>query len=214
VTFSKIKDELGWILAVAALTLSGLSFYVSYIYKNQDLQVQVTSVSYNTNQGEVYMTVAFSNGGNRDAALLRVEPSLWSTRSSTQKADWVPLDNKVAKDVPLTDPKVPVTVKAGGVEVIRLSAKLTADAAERATIASQGAAFLGIIVASMNSDGNLYLVQQAVARLEVDSAGHIHGAEASIHRSLPGFANLEGAPPGDQLQRNEKTPFVWADQHN
>ena len=67
-TFSKIKDELGWILALAAFTLSGLSFYVSYIYKNQDLQVQVTSVSYNTNQGEVYMTVAFSNGGNRDAA--------------------------------------------------------------------------------------------------------------------------------------------------
>lgn len=213
-SFSKIKDELGWILAVAALTLSSLSFYVSYIYKNQDLQVQVTSVSYNTNQGEVYMTVAFSNGGNRDAALLRVEPSLWSTRAGTQKADWVPLDTKVAKDVPLTDPKVPATVKAGGVEVIRLSAKLTADAAERATIASQGAAFLGIIVASMNSDGNLYLVQQAVARLEVDSAGRIHAAEATIHRSLPGFSNLEGAPPGDQLQKNEKTPFVWADQHN
>ena len=32
--------------------------------------------------------------------------------------------------------------------------------------------------------------------------------------SLGGFANLEGAPPGDQLQENEKTPFVWADQRN
>src|SRR3954462_10091905 len=112
-TFSKIKDELGWILALAAFTLSGLSFYVSYIYKNQDLQIQVTSVSYNTNQGEVYMTVAFSNGGNRDAALLRVDPSLWSTRPGKTKAEWVPLDTKVGRDIPLTDPKVPTTVKAG-----------------------------------------------------------------------------------------------------
>src|SRR3954468_8622391 len=76
----QLKDELGWILALAAFVLSGLSFYVSYIYKHQDLEVQVTSVSYNTNQGEVYMTIAFSNAGNRDAALLRVEPALWSQR--------------------------------------------------------------------------------------------------------------------------------------
>ena len=210
----KVKDELGWILALAAFLLSGLSFYVSYIYKNQELQVQVTSVSYNTNQGEVYMTVAFSNGGNRDAALLRVEPSLWSTRPGSTKAEWVPLDTRVAKDVPLTDPKVPTTVKAGGVEVVRLSARLTADAAEHATIASQGGAFLGVVVASMNSDGNLYLVEHAVARLDVDSSGRIRNAQAAIHRSLSGFSNFEGAPPGDQLQQNEKTPFVWADQRN
>jgi len=56
-------------------------------------------------------------------------------------------------------------------------------------------------------------VQHPVVRLEVDAAGHIHGAEPAIHKSLPGFANLEGTPPGDQLQKNEKTPFVWADQH-
>jgi len=213
-TFERLKAELGWMLALAAFLLSGLSFYVSYFYKNQDLQVQVTSVSYNTNQGEVYMTVAFSNGGNRDAALLRVEPALWAVRNGAKKADWAPLDSKVAKDVPLTDPKVPTTVKAGGVEVVRLAARLTADAAEQATDASQGGAFLGVIVASMNSDGKLYLVQHPVARLEVDSAGRIHGAEPTIHKSLPGFMNLEGTPPGDQLQKNEKTPFVWADQHN
>jgi hypothetical protein len=210
----QIKDELGWILALAAFVLSGMSFYVSYIYKNEDLQVQVTSVSYNTNQGEVYMTVAFSNGGNRDAALLRVEPALWTMRRGAKKADWEALDTPVARDVPLTDPKVPTTVKAGGVEVIRLAARLTAEAAETSTVASQSGAFLGVVIASMNSDGNLYLVQHAVARLEIDSAGHIHGAEPAIHRSLPGFTNLEGAPPGDQLQQNEKTPFVWAEQHN
>jgi hypothetical protein len=58
------------------------------------------------------------------------------------------------------------------------------------------------------------MLQHAVAQLQVDSAGRIHGAKAAIHKSLPGFANLEGPPPGDQLQENEKTPFVWADQHN
>ncbi len=213
-TFKRIKDELGWILALAAFVLSGLSFYVSYIYTKQQLDITVTSVSYNTNQGEVYMTVAFSNAGNRDAALLRVEPALWSIRKNAKKPDWSALDTKVAKDVPLTEPKVPTTVKAGGVEVVRLAAKLTADDAESATVASQGGAFLGVIVASMNSDGKLYLVQHPVARLSVDSSGRIHGAEPTIHKSLAGFSNLDGIPPGDQLQENEKTPFVWADQHN
>ncbi len=212
--WEKLKGDLTAVLAIAAFALSALSFYVSYIYTKQALEIQVTSVSYNTNQGEVYMTVAFSNGGNRDAALLRVEPALWSVRKGQKKAEWTPLDTKVARDVPLTEPKVPTTVKAGGVEVVRLAAKLTAEDAEAATIASQGGAFLGVIVASMNSDGKLYLVQHAVARLDVDPSGHIHSAEPTIHQSLSGFANLEGTPPGDQLQQNEKTPFVWADQHN
>jgi len=210
----EIKDELGWILALAAFLLSGASFYVSYFYKSQELDIQVTSVSFNTNQGELYMTVAFSNGGNRDAALLRVEPALWSQRKGAKKPDWAALDTKVDKDVPLADPKVPATVKAGGVEVVRLSAKLTASDAEAAAQATKEGAYLGVTIASMNSDGNLYLVQHPVARLTLDSAGHIKGAEPTIHKSLAGFSNTDTGPPGDQLQENEKTPFVWADQHN
>src|SRR6266436_886781 len=100
----QIKDELGWMLALAAFTLSGASFYVSYLYKNQDLEVQVTSVSYNTNQGEVYMTVAFSNGGNRDAALLRVEPALWG-RDGKGNPAWMTLVDKVDPSIPLAVPK-------------------------------------------------------------------------------------------------------------
>jgi hypothetical protein len=210
----EVKDELGWILALAAFLLSGASFYVSYFYKSQELDIQVTSLSFNTNQGELYMTVAFSNGGNRDAALLRVEPALWSQRKGAEKPDWSALDAKVAKDVPLADPKVPTTVKAGGVEVVRLATKLTAEDAEAAAKASEGGAYLGVIIASMNSDGKLYRVEHPVARLKLDAAGHIQGAEATIHKSLPGFANSATTPPGDQLQENEKTPFVWADQHN
>jgi len=208
-----LKNDIAAYGAVIALLLSAASFYWSYIYTKQQLDVTVTSVSYNTNQGEMYMTVAFSNGGNRDAALLRVEPALWSQKNG-KKAEWVPLDVKVAKDVALTDPKVPMIVRAGGVEVVRLSAKLTAEAAEGAAVAAQGGAFLGVVVATMNSDGKLYLVQHPVARLDLDANGHIHGAEPTIHRSLGGFANSEGTPPGDQMQENEKTPFVWADQRN
>jgi hypothetical protein len=213
--WSSMKDDMTAIISMVALVLSGLSFYVSYFYKSQQLDVTVTDVSYLTNQGEVYLTVAFSNGGNRDAALLRVEPAIWAKRNDkAQTAEWVPLDTKVAASVPLTDPKTPSIVKAGGVEVVTLSAKLTHEDAERAIDQKQGAAFLGIIVATMNSDGNLYKVQTPVARLDIDSAGHIRGAEPTIHQSLGGFSNHDGAPPGDQLQRNEKTPFVWADQRN
>ena len=207
------QNDIAAIGALVALVLSAVSFYWSYIYTKQQLDVTVTSVSFNTNQGEMYMTVAFSNGGNRDAALLRVEPALWSQKNG-KKSEWAPLDSKIAKDVPLTDPKVPLIIRAGGVEVVRLSAKLTAEAAENSVVASQGGAFLGVIVATMNSDGKLYLVQHPVAKLDLDPAGHIRGAVPTIHRSLGGFVTSEGTPPGDQLQENEKTPFVWADQRN
>src|SRR6478609_4956546 len=76
--------ELTTIVAIGALALSALSFYRSYVYEKQQLDITVTEVSYVTNQGELYMTVAFANGGNRDAALLRVEPALWGRRNQQQ----------------------------------------------------------------------------------------------------------------------------------
>jgi hypothetical protein len=198
-------------VAVLALAISALSFYRSYIYTKQQLDVTVTEVSYVTNQGGLYMTVAFSNGGNRDAAVLRLEPALWSRRGKAT-AEWMPLVGRVHADIPLTGTKLPVVVKAGGVEVVSLSASLDPLDAEKAVGSSQGAAYLGIRVATMNSDGNLYLVQHAVAKLSVDPQGKIHGAEAAIHKSLSGFFDLEGTPPGDLLKSNKKTPFVWAEE--
>jgi hypothetical protein len=204
--------DLTAVVAVSALSLSALSFYRSYIYTKQQLEVTVTEVSYVTNQGGLYMTVAFSNGGNRDAALLRVEPALWGRRGKTD-AEWIPLAQQVRPDIPVTAPKMPAIVKAGGVEVVTLSARLSPEQAEEASVSSQGAAFIGIRVATMNSDGNLYRLQHPVARLVIDRQGRIHDAEPAIHRSLSGFFDLEGAPPGDLLQSNRKTPFVWADEH-
>jgi hypothetical protein len=210
----RAKMDLTALVAVMALGLSAFSVYRSYYYTKQQLDVTVTEVSYVTNQGGLYMTVAFSNGGNRDAALLRVEPALWSRRSKPDP-EWVPLLDRVHANIPVTAPKMPMIVRAGGVEVVTLSTMLSADDAERALVASQqNSAFLGIRVATMNSDGNLYLLQHAVARLVVDRDGRIQSAEPAIHRSLSGFLDVEGAPPGDQLQSNKKTPFVWADQQS
>ena len=200
-------------VALIALAISGLSFYRSYIYTKQDLEVTVTEVSYVTNQGELYMTVAFANGGNRDAALLRVEPTLWGRRNR-KNAEWIPLIEKVHPNIPVTMPRTPTVVRAGGVELVTLSARLDPLEAEQAVASSQGGAFVGIRVATMNSDGNLFLVHHPVARLLIDPQGRIHGAEPAIHRSLSGFTDLQGAPPGDQLQSNRKTPFVWADEHS
>jgi len=205
--------ELGTVLAVAALLVSGLSFYRSYLYTKQDLEITVTEVSYVTNQGGVYITIAFSNGGNRDAAVLRVEPALWAG-AGTPQAAWKALLDKVHPEIPLTAPRTPLVVKAGGVEVVRLAAMLHAADAESSSLPSQGGAFLGIRVATMNSDGNLYLLEHAVARLTLDRDGRIQRADPAIHQTLRGFEDLEVAPPGDKLQSNKKTPFVWADQHS
>jgi hypothetical protein len=205
--------DLTTVVALIALALSGLGFYRSYIYTKQDLEVTVTEVSYVTNQGEVYMSIAFSNGGNRDAAVLRVEPALWSTERKPSAA-WVPLVDRVHPNIPVTSPKTPLIVKAGGVEVVTLSAILNAAAAERSSLASQSGTFLGIRVATMNSDGNLYLLEHAVARLTLDRDGRIRGAEPAIHKTLSGFEDLQVAPPGDLLKSNKQTPFVWADQHS
>lgn len=208
----RARLDITTVVALLALTISGLSFYRSYLYTNNQLDVTVTEVSYATNEGGVYMTVAFSNAGNRDAALLRVEPALW-IRGDRPSPEWVPLATRVHPDIAVTAPKMPTIVKAGGIEVVALSAALDPRRAEQALVSSQGAAFLGIRVATMNSDGNLFLLQHPVARLVIDRAGRIHGAEPAIHRSLSGFVDVEGAPPGDQLQSNKKTPFVWADEH-
>src|SRR5215472_6294782 len=149
--------ELGAVMGVLALVISVLSFYRSYIYTKQDLEVTVTEVSYMTNQGGVYMTIAFSNGGNRDAAVLRVEPAVWNPNRKPTAA-WVELSDRVHPNIPLTVPKTPFVVKAGGVEVVTLSAQLNADDAEGRSIASNDGVYLGIRVATMNSDGNLYLL--------------------------------------------------------
>lgn len=200
-------------MGVIALVVSVLSFYRSYLYTKQDLEVTVTEMSYMTNHGGVYMTVAFSNGGNRDAAVLRVEPALWS-KDETRHEIWRPLTDRVHPDIPIASPKTPLIVKAGGVEVVRLSAKLSPEDASHSAIASESAAFLGIRVATMNSDGNLYLLEHAVARLSLDRAGRITEAKAAIHQTLHGFEDLRVAPPGDMLQDNKRTPFVWADQES
>jgi hypothetical protein len=201
------------VVAIAALALSGVSFYRSYLYTHQQLDVTVTDVSYVTNQGGLYMTVAFANSGNKDAALLRVEPALWGRRDKPDAA-WMPLTGQVDPEISVTVPKMPTVVKAGGLEMVTLSAALDPGDAERAVTSAQGGAYLGIRVATMNSDGNLFYLQHPVARLLIDGEGRIRGAEPTIHRSLSGFDDLEGAPPGDTLQSNKKTPFVWADERS
>src|SRR3954469_13286050 len=80
--------DLGQTATIIALALSLFSFYRSYVYVNQKLDVMVTEVSYGTNTGELYMTVALSSGGNRDAAILRIEPALWA-RGAAGKAQWI-----------------------------------------------------------------------------------------------------------------------------
>ena len=209
----RARMELTTMVAIGALVLSGLGFYRSYVYEKQQLDITVTDVSYVTNQGELYMTVAFANGGNRDAALLRVEPALWGHRNKKDAA-WIPLIEKVHPNIPVTMPKTPTVVRAGGVEMVTLSARLDPRDVEEAVASSQGGAFVGIRVATMNSGGNLFLVHHPVARLVIDPQGRIRGAEPAIHRSLSGFTDLDGAPPGDMLQSNKKTPFVWADEHS
>src|SRR3954447_24661724 len=116
--------ELGTVLAVAALLVSGLSFYRGYLYTKQDLEITVTEVSYVTNQGGVYITIAFSNGGNRDAAVLRVEPALW-TGENTPQAAWKALLDKGHPEIPLTSPRTPLVVKSwrGGSRQARRDAR-------------------------------------------------------------------------------------------
>jgi hypothetical protein len=198
--------------SIIALALSLVSFYRSYFYVNQELAVTVTEVSYGTNRGELYMTVAFSNGGNRDAAVLRIEPALWSN-ARNGKAEWKPLVEQVDPQIPLADPKTPLVVKSGGVEVLRLSTLLNAGDVEKSGPLTQGGAFLGVRVATMNSDGNLYLLEHPVARLEFGADGRILKADPAIHRTLSGFSDVYSAPPGDSLTTNKQTPFVWAEEH-
>src|SRR4051812_9512203 len=151
--------DFGQSATIIALSISLFSFYRSYVYVNQQLDVTVTEVSYATNRAELYMTVAFSNGGNRDAAVLRIEPALWANGSNGKgKGAWLPVVTPVSPDIPVIAPRAPLVVKSGGVEVITLSTQLNPADAERLLVSIDGNAYLGIRVATMNSDGNLYLI--------------------------------------------------------
>ena len=198
--------------SIIALAVSLVSFYRSYFYVSQELAVTVTEVSYGTNRGELYMTVAFSNGGNRDAAVLRIEPALWAN-ASNGKAEWRPIVEQVDRQIPLVEPRTPLVVKSGGVEVLRLSTLLNAADVEKTGPLTQGSAFLGVRVATMNSDGNLYLLEHPVARLDLAPDGRILKADPAIHDTLSGFSDVHLAPPGDSRTANKKTPFVWAEEH-
>lgn len=198
--------------SIIALAISLFSFYHSYVYVNQQLDVTVTEVSYGTNRGELYMTVAFSNGGNRDAAVLRAEPALWA-RGANGKSEWVPVVKRVAPDLPVVSPRVPLVVKSGGVEVVTLSTMLDPAEAERTLVSLNDKAFLGLRVATMAADGNLYLLETTVARMQISKDGRILGAEPAIHHSLSGFSDLHLEPPGESLTANKQTPFVWAEEH-
>jgi hypothetical protein len=109
----RIKTDVTVILAVAAFAVSVLNFYRNFIYTKQQLDVTVTEVSYVTNKGELYMTVAFANGGNREAALLRLEPALWA-RHGKPNSEWVPLVDNVDWNIPVTAPKMPTVIRGGG----------------------------------------------------------------------------------------------------
>ena len=117
---------------------------------------------------------------------MRVEPALWNPDRKPQPA-WIALVDKVHPNIPVTAPKMPLIVKAGGVEIVTLSALLSPSDAERSSLPTSGGAFLGFRVATMNSDGNLYLLEHAVARLALDRDGHIQDAEPAIHQTLSGF---------------------------
>src|SRR5262249_5946962 len=144
------------------------------------------------------------------ASCTRVEPAVWGQRGHAAP-EWLPLVTKVHPDIPVTVPKTPAVVKAGGVEVVTLSTKLDPTDAGHDVTPEQGGAFLGMRAATMNSDGNLYLLQPPVARLVIDRQGRIQRAEPAIHQTLSGFTDIQSAPPGDRLQSNKKTPFVWAE---
>lgn len=208
--------DLGQTATIVALALSLFSFYRSYVYVNQKLDVMVTEVSYGTNSGELYMTVALSNGGNRDAAILRIEPALWA-RGQDSKPQWVAVTRPVSPDLPVVSPRVPMVVRSGGVEVVKLSTLLNATEAETRLVSLQDGAFLGLRVATMASDGNLYRIERPVARLNIDGGGRIMGATPAIHTSVIGFEDLQQDPPGDappgSVTSNKKTPFVWAEEH-
>jgi len=64
-----------------------------------------------------------------------------------------------------------MVVKSGGVEVLRLSTLLNATEAEKQLVSFKDGAFLGLRVATMASDGNLYRIERPVARLIIDGTG-------------------------------------------
>lgn len=210
---SQLSDWLNLtaIATFVALALSLYNFYRSYLYVSEELEVTVTELSYVTNKSELYMVLAFSNPGNRDAAVLRVEPLLWASRES-KSPTWEALVEKVS-EIPLTAPRTPMVVRAGGVEVVTLSAQLDPKRAEQMSVSGLGGSFVGVRLSTMNASGSLYQVEHSVALLKTGPEGNIVEGEPTLHRTLAGFSDTQGPPPGEVREATKQTPFVWAEEH-
>ena len=84
------------VATIVALLLSVFNFYFNYLYVSNRLAVTSTEAGYDWNG--LYMTVVVSNGGNQDAAILRIEPVLWSPDAASCDVRWKRLEAQVHYD--------------------------------------------------------------------------------------------------------------------
>lgn len=197
------------VATVVALALSLVNFYYSFFYVSNDVSVTVTEVIYDPNTAQLYMTVALANGGNRDAALLRVEPVLWRAGAEPD-ARWQALEQPIAANIPLISPATPLVIKAGAVAVTASSTLLDATAAEAQRDTARGGIYLGVRVGMVDAEGHRFLVAHPVARLVTDDSGRTLRGEAVISGSFPAFSARSTEPPGRSPDQAEAGPYVWS----
>jgi hypothetical protein len=195
------------VATVVALLLSVFNFYFSYLYVSNRLAVTSTEAGYDWNG--LYMTVVVSNGGNRDAAILRIEPALWSPGETACDKRWQRLETQVHPEVPIVSPKTPMVLKAGGVAVLELSALLPFPDVERMRLEAEQGTFVGIRVVAVSSDGRRYQLERPVVRLDTRASS----AAATIPGTVDAFAISCEGPPGTPPPSADEGPYVWLQGH-
>ena len=195
------------VATLVALLLSVFNFYISYLYVSNRLAVTSTDAGYDWNG--LYMTVVVSNGGNRDAAILRIEPALWSPGERSCDTRWQRLEAQVHPEIHIVSPKTPMVLKAGGVAVLELSALLPFRDVERMRLEAEQGTFVGIRVVAVSSDGRRYQLERPVARLDTRTSN----VSAAIAGTVDAFAISCQEPPGTPPPSADAGPYVWFQGH-
>ena len=191
------------VATIVALLLSVFNFYFNYLYVSNRLAVTSTEAGYDWNG--LYMTVVVSNGGNQDAAILRIEPVLWHPDEASCDVRWKRLEAQVHPDVPIVSPKTPMVLKAGGVAVLELSALLPFPDVERTRLEAEQGSFVGMRIVAVSSDGRRYQIERPVARVDTKTSS----VSAAIPGTVDAFAISCEGPPGTPPPSADAGPYVW-----
>jgi hypothetical protein len=151
--FDRVNPAL--VVSLAALSLSGFSFYRTFFYEDRTLQLRVLKVMASEPEPAPFafpVRFAVTNTGNRDAAILSITPLVASEKKDGR---WEYLDLTEILD---SDVSLPTAFKPQEIRVIDFDFKDARSGSNvfRKLPSGESSCYVGLKIKSLTSNGEIY----------------------------------------------------------